>query len=154
MSLQGEPIGPPNSQRAPGGSVQTFDCDGVEVFERSIVDWIFRSSPFLYTNQAVLQGVAFRRLPSGSASFIVEKAHFAARKKGPENRKNEAKLRELEADTVRDAEERHHQQHENHTRTMAELCPQPEHDARGGAGKEEAWQQIAKDEEPETQLHS
>ena len=37
----------------------------------------------------------FRGLPSyhGGASFKVEKAHFAAQKKGPENRKNQIKLR-------------------------------------------------------------
>ena len=29
----------------------------------------------------------------GGASFKVERAHFAARKQGPENRKNEVKLR-------------------------------------------------------------
>ena len=38
--------------------------------------------------QAVLQGVSFH----GGASFKVEKPHYAARKKDPENRKNEVKL--------------------------------------------------------------
>ena len=41
------------------------------------------------THQAVLQGGCLQ----GGANFKVEKAHFAARKKGPENRKNEVNLR-------------------------------------------------------------
>ena len=39
-------------------------------------------------SQAVLQGAAFRRM---QVFFKLEKAHFAARKKGPENRKHEVK---------------------------------------------------------------
>ena len=48
-----------------------------------------RVNRFAAKTQAVLQGVAFR----GGASFKVEKAHFAARQKGLESRKNEVKLR-------------------------------------------------------------
>ena len=40
-------------------------------------------------NQAVLQGVRFR----GVQVLRSKKAHFAACKKGPENRQNEVKLR-------------------------------------------------------------
>ena len=42
----------------------------------------------IYLIEAVPQGVPFM----GVASFKEEKAHFAAKKKGPENRKNEVKL--------------------------------------------------------------
>ena len=62
---------------------------------------------FFYFSQRSLAGIlrdffrhikqrlkrCFRGLPSGGASFKVENAHFAARKKGRENRKNEVKLR-------------------------------------------------------------
>ena len=69
------------------GSVLALDRSSSLIFY-----WFFCREVWRDFSRGV-SGVAFRGCLQGGASFEVEKAHFTAQKKGPENRKHEVNLR-------------------------------------------------------------